>query len=80
MLHVNENYLKLPGNYLFSDIASKVKKYQEAHPDANIIRLASVTSRSHWFPPLSKPCIPPLMKWQISTVFTDILLILATNF
>lgn len=39
MIKVNENYLKLPGSYLFSTIAKKVKAYQETHPDADIIRL-----------------------------------------
>ena len=39
MAHVNENYLKLPGNYLFADIAKKVASFSEAHPDAEIIRL-----------------------------------------
>lgn len=39
MLRINDNYLKLPGSYLFSDIARKVKSYCEAHPDKQIIRL-----------------------------------------
>ena len=39
MAHVNENYLKLPGNYLFADIAKKVASFSEAHADAEIIRL-----------------------------------------
>ena len=39
MAHVNENYLKLPGNYLFATIAKKVAAYSKAHPDADIIRL-----------------------------------------
>ena len=39
MLKVNENYLKLPGSYLFSDIARKVAAYSAAHPDQKIIRL-----------------------------------------
>lgn len=39
MFQVNENYLKLPGSYLFSTIAKKVAKYEEEHPDADIIRL-----------------------------------------
>ena len=30
MIKINENYLKLPGSYLFSAIAKKVKAYQEA--------------------------------------------------
>ena len=39
MASVNENYLKLQGSYLFSTIGKKVKEYETAHPDANIIRL-----------------------------------------
>ncbi|MBR5116865.1 MAG: LL-diaminopimelate aminotransferase, partial [Lachnospiraceae bacterium] len=38
-MKVNEDYLKLPGSYLFSTIAKKVAAYSEAHPDADIIRL-----------------------------------------
>ena len=39
MVKVNDNYLKLPGSYLFSTIGKKVREYSEAHPDAKIIRL-----------------------------------------
>ncbi len=39
MAKVNDNYLKLPGSYLFSTIARKVREYTEAHPEARIIRL-----------------------------------------
>lgn len=39
MLKVNENYLKLPGSYLFSTIGKKVAAYSAAHPEARIIRL-----------------------------------------
>lgn len=39
MVKINDNFLKLPGSYLFSDIAKKVKAYQEAHPDKKLIRL-----------------------------------------
>ena len=39
MFRVNENYLKLPGSYLFSTIAKKVNAYAEAHPEETIIRL-----------------------------------------
>ena len=39
MARINENYLKLPGSYLFSAIGEKVKKYEALHPDADIIRL-----------------------------------------
>ena len=39
MAFINENYTKLPGSYLFSDIARKVNEFKTAHPDANVIRL-----------------------------------------
>ena len=39
MAHVNENYLKLPGSYLFSTIGRKVREYQEEHPEKKLIRL-----------------------------------------
>ena len=39
MFKINENYLKLPGSYLFSTIAKKVNAYQAEHPDCKIIRL-----------------------------------------
>lgn len=39
MFKINDNYLKLPGSYLFSTIAKKVAAYIEANPDAKIIRL-----------------------------------------
>ena len=39
MFKINDNYLKLPGSYLFSTIAKKVAAYTEANPDAKIIRL-----------------------------------------
>ena len=32
MFKVNEDYLKLPGSYLFSTIGKKVSAYQEANP------------------------------------------------
>ncbi len=39
MTTINKNYLKLPGSYLFSNIAKKVSAYQEAHPQDQIVRL-----------------------------------------
>ena len=39
MIKVNQEYLKLPGSYLFSTIAKKVAAYSEANPDKKIIRL-----------------------------------------
>lgn len=39
MVLINENYIKLPGSYLFSDIARKVEEFKVANPDTKIIRL-----------------------------------------
>ena len=39
MFKINEDYLKLPGSYLFSTIGRKVAAFQEAKPDKRIIRL-----------------------------------------
>lgn len=39
MVKINENYLKLPGSYLFSSIGKKVREYCAANPDKKVIRL-----------------------------------------
>ena len=39
MAKVNDNYLKLPGSYLFSTIGKKVAAYTAENPDKKIIRL-----------------------------------------
>ena len=53
MAKINENYLKLPQNYLFAEIGKRVKTFQSENPDAKIIRLGigDVTQ------PLPKVCI-----------------------
>jgi len=39
MALVNEHFLKLPGNYLFADIAKKVNAFRVMHPKADVISL-----------------------------------------
>lgn len=39
MVRVNENYLKIQSSYLFTEIAHRIKSYQERNPAAKIIRL-----------------------------------------
>ena len=39
MAHINENYLKLPGSYLFSEIARRTAAYSHDHPDAQLIKM-----------------------------------------
>lgn len=39
MTLINENYMKLPGSYLFSEIAKRVNTFARENPEAKIIRL-----------------------------------------
>ncbi len=39
MALVNEHFLKLPGNYLFADIAKRVNAFKVSHPKVNVISL-----------------------------------------
>ena len=39
MAHINANYQKLPGSYLFSEIARRVAVYSAEHPEAKLIKL-----------------------------------------
>ena len=39
MYKINDNYLKLPGSYLFSTIGKKVAAYTAANPDKEVIKL-----------------------------------------
>lgn len=39
LLKINNNFAKLPANYLFVEIADRVKRYHDSHPDAEIIKL-----------------------------------------
>lgn len=39
MARINENYLKLQGNYLFAEIARRVEKFRQENPGADVIKL-----------------------------------------
>ncbi len=41
MALVNEHFLKLPGNYLFADVARKVNAFKSAHKNVNVISLGT---------------------------------------
>lgn len=58
MTHINDNFLKLSGNYLFSDIARRVNTFKAGNPDARLIRLGigDVTL------PLPQACIEAIHK------------------
>lgn len=40
MTKVNQNFLKLPGSYLFSEVARRISNYSQANPQAKIIKLS----------------------------------------
>ena len=54
MTAINENYLKLPGSYLFSTIGKKVADYKGAHPDKKVISLG--------IGDVSDPLVPAVIK------------------
>ena len=39
MTHINENYQKLQAGYLFPEIGRRVSAFQNANPDAAVIKL-----------------------------------------
>jgi len=39
MAFINENFIKIPATYLFSEIAKRVAAHREAYPEAKIIRM-----------------------------------------
>jgi LL-diaminopimelate aminotransferase len=38
-MYINENFLKLPGSYLFAEISKRESAYRQAHPDKKVISL-----------------------------------------
>ena len=40
MFKINENYLKLPGSYLFSTVGRKEREFRAANPDKKVIKLS----------------------------------------
>lgn len=53
MAFINEDYLKLPGSYLFAEIARRVASFKNENPEANIIRLG--------IGDVTKPLVPPVI-------------------
>ncbi len=53
-MKINKDYLNLSKNYLFSEIASRVKAYSAANPDKKIIRLG--------IGDVTKPLAPPIIE------------------
>ncbi len=39
MAQINDNFIKIPATYLFSEIAKRVAQHKEANPDAPVIRM-----------------------------------------
>lgn len=60
MVKVNENFLKLPGSYLFSEVARRINVYTAAHPEASIIKLS--------IGDVTRPLAPEVIKAMHSAV------------
>lgn len=58
MALINEQYLKLPESYLFSEIARRISAYKASHPEADIIRMG-IGDVTH---PLSETVVEALIK------------------
>jgi LL-diaminopimelate aminotransferase len=54
MALINENYLKLPGSYLFAEIAKRVENYKKENPEKDIIKLG--------IGDVTKPLVPAVIK------------------
>ena len=57
MAHINQNYLKLPGSYLFSEVNRRITAYSASHPGAKIIRLSIGDVPRHRRSPLEQDLI-----------------------
>jgi len=62
MALVNEHFLKLPGSYLFSDIAKKVNTFRITHPKQEVIRWVSETLPGHCHRLASRRCAGQWMR------------------
>ena len=42
MAEINQNFQKLPGSYLFAEIARRTAAYQAANPEKKLIKMVSL--------------------------------------
>ena len=58
MTYINENFIKIPATYLFSEISKRVSNYKSENPEADIIRMGigDVTL------PLPNACVDAMIK------------------
>ena len=69
MAHINQNYLKLPGSYLFSEVNRRITAYSASHPGAKIIRLSIGDVTRPWPLLSSRLCTRPSPRWAPSRGF-----------
>ena len=53
MVKINQNYLKLPGSYLFSMIGKKVREFEKKNPEVKVIRMG--------IGDVTLPIVPPVI-------------------
>ncbi len=60
MVKINENFLKLPGSYLFSEVNRRITAYTAAHPEAKIIKLS--------IGDVTRPLVPEVISAMLKAV------------
>ena len=65
MFKVNENFAKLPGSYLFANIAKRVSAFQAEHPEKEIIRLGIGDVTQPIAPAIIERCTKLSMRWDM---------------
>ena len=71
MFKVNQDYLKLPGSYLFSTVARKQREYQTAHPEAEIIKLSIGDVTQPLAPAIVEALHGAVTRWHMQRHSTD---------
>ena len=71
MALINEHFLKLQNNYLFSDIAKKVNSFKVTHPKKKIIRMGIGDVTQPLAPAVIEACTRRSTRWQARIHSTD---------
>lgn len=74
MALVNEHFLKLPGSYLFSDIAKKINTFRITHPKKKSSVWVSETLPVRCRKFASKRCTRQWMRWLMPRHSADTVL------
>mgnify|MGYP002524600931 CR=1 FL=1 len=80
MFKINDNYLKLPGSYLFSTVAKKAAAFTAANPDKKVIKLSIGDVTQPLAPAIIYALHKSVMRWLTQRHSMDMHLIWDMNF